>query len=167
MHPLLKTGEAAQLLGVSRQHVVDLCERGDLPYVRVGSHRRVLMRGVEELVGPPLTREQEKSLWLHRALMSPLLSDPDTVLGTARDNLERWRSKHRAGGMSARYLTRWEKVLDAGLDPVVEVLISLRPEAHELRQNSPFAGVLSEDTRQQVLRSFTAHWAREHQSHAA
>jgi excisionase family DNA binding protein len=39
--PLLSTGEVAGLLGVSRQHVVDLCDRGDLIFVRVGSHRRV------------------------------------------------------------------------------------------------------------------------------
>jgi len=28
---LLTTGEAARLLGTSRQHVVDLCTAGDLP----------------------------------------------------------------------------------------------------------------------------------------
>jgi excisionase family DNA binding protein len=28
---LLTTGQAAKLLGCSRQHVVDLCERGRLP----------------------------------------------------------------------------------------------------------------------------------------
>ena len=30
---LLATGKAAGLLGCSRQHVVDMCLRGELPYV--------------------------------------------------------------------------------------------------------------------------------------
>ena len=38
---LLTTGEVAKLLGTSRQQVVNLCERGDLPFVMVGKHRRV------------------------------------------------------------------------------------------------------------------------------
>jgi excisionase family DNA binding protein len=41
--PLLSTGDAASFLGVSRQHVVDLCDRGDLIFVWVGSH--VVFRG--------------------------------------------------------------------------------------------------------------------------
>ncbi|MFN0284487.1 MAG: helix-turn-helix domain-containing protein [Kineosporiaceae bacterium] len=32
---LLTIGQVASLLGVSRQHVVDLCMRGDLPFVSV------------------------------------------------------------------------------------------------------------------------------------
>ena len=38
---MLRTGEAARRLGVSRQHVVELCNRGRLPYVTVGAHRRM------------------------------------------------------------------------------------------------------------------------------
>lgn len=67
---LLSTGDVAAILGVSRQHVVDLCDRGDLPYVMVGTHRRVLRSAVDQIVEPhrrSLTREEERSLWLHRA----------------------------------------------------------------------------------------------------
>ncbi|MPY81460.1 MAG: helix-turn-helix domain-containing protein, partial [Actinophytocola sp.] len=35
---LLSTGQAAEVLGCSRQHVVDLCSSGQLPYVTVGTH---------------------------------------------------------------------------------------------------------------------------------
>jgi excisionase family DNA binding protein len=45
--PLLSTGEVAGRLGVSRQHVVDLCDRGDLIFVRVGSHRRATRSAVK------------------------------------------------------------------------------------------------------------------------
>ena len=162
---LLKTGEVAMMLGVSRQHVVDLCDRNDLSCIWVGKHRRVPRESVEVLFGnASLTREKERSLWLHRALLALLLMDPELVLDKARDNLRRWKSEHRPDGMTVRYLTEWEKVLNSGLDNVVHTMTSTTPEANELRQNSPFAGVLDDETRVRVLRSFNDHWKREHTS---
>lgn len=160
---LLKTGDVATMLGVSRQHVVDLCDRNDLPCVWVGKHRRVPRGAVEVILGSSnLTRERERSLWLHRALLAPLLADPEAVLDKARDNLRRWKSEHRPDGMTTRYLTEWEKVLNSGLDNVVDMMISTTPQSNELRQNSPFAGVLPDETRVRVLKSFSDHWKREH-----
>jgi excisionase family DNA binding protein len=80
----LTTGEAAVLLGSSRQHVVDLCERGLLPYVKAGAHRRLRRADVEALLRPELTRDQLKALWLHCAVAGRLVADPDGVLSTAR-----------------------------------------------------------------------------------
>lgn len=163
METMLKTGEVAEMLGVSRQHVVDMCDRGELSCVRVGTHRRVPRQEVENLTKRQFTREQEKSLWLHRALLTAMLTDPDGVLAKARENLNRWRGMHRSDGMTVGCFQKWERVLDDGLDSVVEVVTSPTEEACELRQNSPFAGVLTDETRVAVLRSFTNHWSREHE----
>jgi len=157
---LLTTGEAARFLRSSRQHVVDLCERGLLPYVKVGAHRRVWRADIEAMLAPELTRDQTKALWLHRAVAGRLVADPDAVLTKARANLGRLRRIH-PDGMAAVWLNRWQAALDEGAEAVLEVLTSRAPHAVELRQNSPFAGVLTETERHAVLAAFAASWQRD------
>jgi excisionase family DNA binding protein len=163
METMLKTGAVARLLGVSRQHVADLCDRGKIQHVRIGTHRRVPRSEVDRLIGQRLTREEEKSLRLHQALLTPMLTEPTAVIAKARDNLDRWTGMHRPDGMTVRYFEEWKRVLDHGLDAIVAVMVSPSQEARELRQNSPFAGVLPDETRLQVLRTFKDHWRREHE----
>jgi excisionase family DNA binding protein len=116
---LLTTGQAAKLLGSSRQQVVNLCERGDLPFVRVGAHRKVKREHVEALLRPSqaLTRDQLKSLWLHLAVAGGLVADPDGVLGKARENLDRLLQQHR-GTMTEVWLRRWQEEINEGVGAV-------------------------------------------------
>lgn len=44
----LTTQAAANFLGVSRQHFVDLLEDDEIPYHKVGSHRRVYFRDLKD-----------------------------------------------------------------------------------------------------------------------
>jgi excisionase family DNA binding protein len=154
---LLTTGEAAQLLGTSRQHVVDLCERGALPFSSTGRHRRIrrsdLLAFQRHGRTGGLTRDQLRSLWLHRAIAGKLVVDPDRILGRARGNLRRLQAAHPRG-QAARMLADWAQLLDGPAEDVAEVLTSKDQRAVELRQNSPFAGLLSERERMAVLRSF-------------
>ena len=162
---LVTTGAAAQLLGSSRQHVVDLCDRGALRFVRVGSHRRIPREALEQVVrgtDPMLTRDQERSLWLHRAVVAALMADPEAVMAKGRANLDQWQTAHRSTGMTARWMQLWREKLDEGVDAVAEALSSDSRSAVELRQNSPFAGVVQPEVRLQVLKSFSRHWRRDH-----
>jgi excisionase family DNA binding protein len=150
---LVTTGQAAVLLRVSRAHVVDLCLRGLLPYVRVGGQRRLRRADVEALLHPLLTREQMITLWLHRAIAGKLVADPPTVLAAARANLRRLGRLHPDGPDWA-WLDRWDAVLDDGVETVLDALTSSARYAVELRSNSPFAGVLSEAERRTVVQAY-------------
>jgi len=158
---LMSTGEAARLLGCSRQHVVDLCVRGLLPFVSVGSHRRVHRTDVTGLMSRELTRDQERSLWLHRVVAGRLALDPEAVLAQAGKNLQHLRQVHPKG-VTAQWLAEWQKVLDSGEDAVFSALTSPSRHAVELRQNSPFAGVLSQQERTAALGAFRHHWRQAH-----
>lgn len=106
----------------------------------------------------PLRREKQRSLWLNRVVVGELSRDPERAIGIARDNLERWRAVHASSPTTLAALDRWGELLDVGVEAIVAVLTGMSEEAEELRQNSPFAGVLTPDQRQQALDSFRAHW---------
>lgn len=154
---LLTTGEAARLLSSSRQHVVDLCDRGDLPFSTTGVHRRVRRSDVEALRTRTdrLTRDQERSLWLAHAVAGTIVLDPVTTIGSAKQNLQRLQAQHTRGQL-ARWLREWEVLLDGPVEEVLATLTSQTPRARELRQNNPFAGVLSDAQRVRVLQEYTA-----------
>jgi hypothetical protein len=115
---------------------------------------------IDAILRPKPTRDQLKALWLHRAVAGRLAIDPDAVLGKAAANLERLRGIH-PDGMTAIWLDRWRLILDGGIEGVMEALTSGEPYAMELRQNSPFAGVLPEEDRRALLAAFAARWRSE------
>lgn len=106
-----------------------------------------------------MTREELRSLWLNRAVAARVARDPVRVLAHARKNLDRFSEVH-AGSTTQHWLDRWRDVLDQGPEIVMEMLTSATPDAAELRQNSPFPGVLPERERRDVLDSFSRYWKR-------
>jgi excisionase family DNA binding protein len=42
----ISTQQAAEILNVSRPHVIKLLEKGDIPHKKVGSHRRILLQDI-------------------------------------------------------------------------------------------------------------------------
>jgi excisionase family DNA binding protein len=148
---LLTTGEAARLLSCSRQHVVDLCDRGDLPFTTVRKHRRVRRSDIETLRSGSdrLTRDQRRSLWLSYAVAGAYVKDPEHAKQQARHTLEMMRSTAR--GQAQRWLDEWDRLLDGPDSKLLAALTSHSPRGRELRQNSPLSGVLSDEERFRAL----------------
>lgn len=109
--------------------------------------------GLEPTVAyhPPMTREERRSLALHHAISERLRADPGRVVAQARRNLARM-----AGGSAASspLLREWQVLLGRPLPALLPVLVDPDPWARELRQVTPFAGVLSAAERAAVYRRF-------------
>lgn len=158
---LLTTGEAALLLGVSRQHVVDLCDRGDIPFVTMGTHRRLRRVDVERYraQGQRMTRDQRRSLWISYAVAAELVAEPHRVLESAKQSLRQHSDSRRAD----KWTREWSKLLNGPLEQCLEALTSPSVRSRELRQNSPFVEVLTPEKREHVLRSFRE-WTTGHEA---
>ncbi|WP_334144918.1 helix-turn-helix transcriptional regulator [Rhabdothermincola sp.] len=98
-------------------------------------------------------RHEARSLALHAAIADQLRRDPATVLRHARANLDHLRAAHPDGSTS-RLLGEWELLLGLPLEIIADVLVSPTPHARELRQTSPFAGVLPAKQRWDLYRRF-------------
>jgi transcriptional regulator with XRE-family HTH domain len=109
---------------------------------------------------PPLTREDRRSLALHRAIARRLTDEPRHVLALARRNLATMQRRH---GASVSLLREWRAILDRPVQAIVTLLEDTDPWARELRHVTPFAGVLSANDRRQVYERF----AREERARAA
>lgn len=107
----LSTGEAAKLLNSSRQHVVDLCEKGLLTFTTVGKHRRVRRGDIDALRSRTerLTRDQQRSMWLAYAVAGRIVTDPVAAVAVARRNVTTMRPLAR--GSATKWLDEWEKLL--------------------------------------------------------
>lgn len=102
-----------------------------------------------------LTREAARSLALHRVIAARLRADPDRVLRLAKRNLRVMR-RANSDGSADPWFAEWERRLAGPLSGVVEVLVSHSQTAVDLRQVTPFAGVLTDDERRAVYAAVQA-----------
>lgn len=101
-------------------------------------------------VRPRLTAPEARTLELHRLIAGKLEEDPTRVLATARKNLEHMR-RTDPGRHSKPYLDAWEVLIEGSTRDLARVLVSTDAAARDLRQASPFSGVLSDEERIGVL----------------
>ena len=91
------------------------------------------------------SRTAVRSLAYHRAVASKLAKP---MVTEARHVVFRWREQ---GRMDQRYAERWEELLEMPLPEIRRAITAPGPDADDLRQNSPFAGALSEPERRRIL----------------
>lgn len=99
----------------------------------------------------PMTREDRRSLYLHAAISRRITEYPDAALRRARQNLQTMAKANRA---ASPLLREWRRILDAGVERVQSVLADPGEQARDLRQVTPFAGMLTAGERQEAIRSF-------------
>ena len=92
-----------------------------------------------------------RSLALHREV-ARLLRDRPELLEVALERVRAWRED---GDVHTRWIEVWSDILSRPLDEIIEVITDPGERGVDLRQASPFAGVLDPRTRWAILRSTT------------
>ena len=100
---------------------------------------------------PAMTREDRRSLVLHRAIADRLIESPDVVLDKAQRNLSLMRNRHpHAHSLFAE----WSEILAKPTDEIAVALLDPSLRGRDLRKVTPFAGVLTAAERARVYRQF-------------
>jgi hypothetical protein len=84
----------------------------------------------------------EISLEIGRRVAARVRDEP-VLLQVACDNLVRWSRQNADAPALIRCYREWQTILDGPLDDICRILESDSESSRRLRQNSPFAGVLS------------------------
>jgi transcriptional regulator with XRE-family HTH domain len=99
-----------------------------------------------------MTREERRSLQLHRTIAGRLQAQPQAVLTVARATLKRMQKV----APDSQVIREWRVLLERPVEALIELLTDPAPWARELRHVTPFAGVLTAAERAEVFRSFAA-----------
>lgn len=90
---------------------------------------------------------ETRSLRMHRMVADRFHEEPAQVIRFGLENLDRWRDM----GVDCDDFRIWEEILRDRPQHLADVLCDPGEEAVRLRQSSPFAGLIPEDIRRQVL----------------
>ena len=101
-------------------------------------------------IQPRLTKRERRSLELHKAVAKKFAANPTAIRQKALTNIAHMRGVHNDGS-SDIYFDAWESVLGGTDVQVMEVLTSSSQRARMLQHVSPFAGVLTNDERREIL----------------
>lgn len=95
-------------------------------------------------------RLEARSLALHEVIAGRLAANPG-LLEIAKGNIARWIE--RDGEIPP--WREWKEILARPLPDIIDVLLSRDERATNLRQSSPFCGLLTPHERWRVYESFT------------
>ena len=92
----------------------------------------------------------QRSLWLARAIVSRVDSDPErSGLAKAREVCQRWNKREPVAAVR-----EWLAILDHPWEEVRRVLLDVSEEGKRLRQSNPFCGVLTPQERWKVYKTY-------------
>lgn len=105
-----------------------------------------------EVVSSSHERLDRRSLAMHCLIADKIRAEPK-LFEIASQNIERWS---RAPGRNGQLLAAWSRLLEQGMLAALAVATEDSERARELRQSTPFAGVLSPQERWNFLRQWNA-----------
>ncbi len=109
---------------------------------------------VRRPVTPELTRSEHRSWLLHRELSRSLNRNSFEQWRPTIDRNLHQRRRQIAGQPHLRNLDRWHQLVDHGdLPGLHRVLTGLGRESIEMREVSPFSGLLPDEERRRILQS--------------
>ncbi|MCI0660813.1 MAG: hypothetical protein L0220_07040 [Acidobacteria bacterium] len=92
------------------------------------------------------------ALAFHLAVAARLVLSQQSVLAQANDNLKRWLEVHALGSDPAQSLKEWQELIDrCNTDELIRIMTEDSDEGQRLRQSSPFAGILSDQEREELI----------------
>lgn len=103
-------------------------------------------------MGTPTTTHRTaelRSIALHELVARRMRADA-AVLAAARARVDGWLSD--GGPVDPRYAERWRALLARSVDEVTAALVADTEAMRDLRQCTPFAGVVPERERQRIVR---------------
>jgi transcriptional regulator with XRE-family HTH domain len=111
--------------------------------------------GLEAVVvfPPAMTREDRRSLALHRAIADHLTANPTKTLRQARRNLTGMRARNP---QAADLFNEWDDILSRPVEAIVAAMLDPSQRVRDLRKVTPFAGVLEPHERTRVYREFAS-----------
>lgn len=96
--------------------------------------------------------EERVQLELHRAVARRLRVDPDPVLRRARVNLDALR-RNVSGPRAHEWVNDWALALDGPVPALIDLCVRQDEYGIDMRQVSPFAGVLTPEERLAAIRA--------------
>jgi len=90
---------------------------------------------------------ETRSLNMHRLVADRYQESPAEVVRFGMMNLKRWQKN----GVDCDDFGIWEEILRSAPQRLPDILSGSDEEAVRLRQSSPFAGLIPEESRQSIL----------------
>lgn len=116
---------------------------------------------------PKIERRENRATYeLHRAIAERLDENPEEVISKGLDNIAQMLPRQRSS-ISKDWVSKWDQLLRGNVEHLKQVILEMSSEAEDLRQMSPFLGVLTEEERLLAIRkaSISAPARQAKQSH--
>jgi hypothetical protein len=91
--------------------------------------------------------QEIRSLRMHGIVAEIYRQDSDYVVRFGLENLKRWQQS----GVECEDFRLWKEILEFAPERLPDILSGISEEAVRLRQSSPFAGLVPEESRRKIL----------------